>query len=372
LTQKAVLVSQKAERLFFLHHIDNQPIMKDKRTRQDLIKLLNRAMIQEEELSSRIQTLESDLAACRQELEDPAHELTTDALPASKVPFRIDFYRTSANSPIKGVIEHIQSREKQRFNGRGDKAIASFIGKYIQTTEEKSAPSKKQKNAPDAPQVEEVIEEPMVVVQAEIIETQPFVAEAVEQPQIEVVEQTEMVIEGEKIPTTITVTAESTIESTRNVTFEINFDTSRHRELLRRFAPDLLPDGERSDISTLQNTPRSTPTLPATNTRWEGVFDVVQNDATAHIGTITKTADFGLSVPVQSASSHIKPTITATNLENGYRFHIRAELPQQNAQNTLLIPIPGGQVQPGAYRLTLALTEDSNVLYKESRTVVVI
>lgn len=110
---------------------------KDKRTKEQILKLLDRAMEQEERLSEKIKSLETDLADCRKKAEDPRHELTEEAMPASKVSFRIDYYRTSDESPLKGIIEHLPSRQIKSFEGEGQKVIGHFVNRFL--TEESEA-----------------------------------------------------------------------------------------------------------------------------------------------------------------------------------------------------------------------------------------
>ena len=122
---------------------------KDKRTKAQILKLLSKALENEEQLAKKIATLEADLAACKKKAENPRQELTDVALPASKVSFRIDYYRTSKNSPQKGIIEHLPSRQHRAFEGEGKEIIGHFIGQYLsktpmkdkeETTTEVSAP----------------------------------------------------------------------------------------------------------------------------------------------------------------------------------------------------------------------------------------
>lgn len=124
---------------------------KDKRTKEQILKLLDRAIEQEERLSEKIKILEGDLKDCRKKVEDPRHELTDEALSASKISFRIDYYRTSEESPLKGIIEHLPSRQNKSFEGEGTESISGFIGRYLQ---EETSPNKKGKPAETAKSTE--------------------------------------------------------------------------------------------------------------------------------------------------------------------------------------------------------------------------
>lgn len=104
---------------------------KDKRTKEQIIRLLDKALTQEEHLSEKIKNLEVQLADCRKKAEDPRHELTEGALSASKVSFRIDYYRTAESGPLKGIIEHLPSRHNRPFEGDGIDAISVFIYHFL-------------------------------------------------------------------------------------------------------------------------------------------------------------------------------------------------------------------------------------------------
>lgn len=114
---------------------------KDKRTKEQILKLLDNAIEQEERLSEKIKSLETELADCRKKAEDPRAELTDDALPSSKVSFRLDYYRTAKNGPLKGIIEHLPSRESKVFEGEGREAISQFLSRFV--SEETGAGKKK-------------------------------------------------------------------------------------------------------------------------------------------------------------------------------------------------------------------------------------
>ena len=77
---------------------------KDKRTKGQILRLLDNALTQEELLADKIKALETELADCRKKAEDPRMELTEEALSGSKVSFRIDYYRTEKSGPLKGII----------------------------------------------------------------------------------------------------------------------------------------------------------------------------------------------------------------------------------------------------------------------------
>lgn len=104
---------------------------KDKRTKEQILRLLDNALTQEELLADKIKALETELADCRKKAEDPRMELTEEALSGSKVSFRIDYYRTEKSGPLKGIIEHLPSREPKPFEGEGWETMQHFIGRYL-------------------------------------------------------------------------------------------------------------------------------------------------------------------------------------------------------------------------------------------------
>ena len=104
---------------------------KDKRTKDQIIQLLDRALEQEERLGENISTLENELATCRKKVDNPIHEFAEEALASSKISFRIDYYRTSENGPLKGVIEHLPSRTNKSFAGDGLRIFSKFMAKYL-------------------------------------------------------------------------------------------------------------------------------------------------------------------------------------------------------------------------------------------------
>jgi hypothetical protein len=111
------------------------PKSKEKRTKEQVLHLLDRAMEQEESLLEKVKTLEGELTLCRKKAENPRHELEERALPKSKVSFRLDYYRTEEKGPLKGIIEHLPTRETCSFEGDGLDGISGFIAQFVgQTT----------------------------------------------------------------------------------------------------------------------------------------------------------------------------------------------------------------------------------------------
>lgn len=134
--------------------------LKDKRTKEQILHLLGNAIEKEERMGEKILQLETELADCRKKAEDPRYELTEEALAASKVSFRIDYYRTSAESPLRGIVEHLPSRQKQAFEGEGQEAVPQFIALFL--NEEKGAPKPKTAARPETePDVQGLVQTEM-------------------------------------------------------------------------------------------------------------------------------------------------------------------------------------------------------------------
>ena len=108
-------------------------IPKEKHTKAQIIRLLDRALAQEETLLESINALEIELDKCQKKAANPRHELEDLAIPGSKISFRLDFYRTEKRGPVKGIIEHLSSRESQSFEGHDAETLTQFIKKYVVT-----------------------------------------------------------------------------------------------------------------------------------------------------------------------------------------------------------------------------------------------
>lgn len=115
-------------------------VSKDKRTKEQLLQILSNALTQEEQLGAKIKALEHELAVCRKENEDSRAEISQYGLSSSKVSFRIDYYKTTENGRLKGIIEHLATRQKKSFKGLGFKLLAQFMEPFLpeQTAPEKS------------------------------------------------------------------------------------------------------------------------------------------------------------------------------------------------------------------------------------------
>ncbi len=126
---------------------------KDKRTKDQLLLLLDNALVQEEKLSDQIADLQAELDELRKRNANPHAGQVEEALPSTKIPFRLDFYRTTHDGPLKGIIEHLPSRQKRTFEGDGRSVLQAFIGQFIQeiTTENNANPNAPGEEAPADP-----------------------------------------------------------------------------------------------------------------------------------------------------------------------------------------------------------------------------
>lgn len=104
---------------------------KDKRTKDQILRLLDDALVQEDRLGAEISQLKTQLDECRKRAENPRAEFQEEALPSSKVPFRLDFYRTAGNAPLKGIIEHLPSRQTRAFEGDGQAVLLEFVQRFL-------------------------------------------------------------------------------------------------------------------------------------------------------------------------------------------------------------------------------------------------
>lgn len=157
---------------------------KDKRTKGQILRLLDKAIEQEERLSLKIKSLEAELVECRKKAENPRHELTEGALPASKVSFRIDYYRTAKKGPLKGIIEHLPSRQNKAFEGEGQLIINHFVNRFLH--EEAGKANKKKTSVPN---IDEEIKVDVVEADDSVEDTTPSFSE---QPIATRVEQNEL------------------------------------------------------------------------------------------------------------------------------------------------------------------------------------
>ena len=104
---------------------------KDKRTKEQLLQILSNALTQEEQMGEKIKMLENQLAACQKQQEGAQVEINSYGLSASKESFRIDYYKASENGRLKGIIEHLPSRQKKSFQGLDIKNICLFMERFL-------------------------------------------------------------------------------------------------------------------------------------------------------------------------------------------------------------------------------------------------
>ena len=100
---------------------------KDKRTKEQLLQILSNALSQEEQLIEKIKMLENELAVCQKQNEESRTDISQYGMSTSKESFRIDYYKTGETGRLKGIIEHLPSRQKKSLKGLGIKHIASFM-----------------------------------------------------------------------------------------------------------------------------------------------------------------------------------------------------------------------------------------------------
>ena len=116
-------------------------VSKDKRTKEQLLQILSNALTQEEQLGEKIKMLENELAVCQKQNEDSRAEINQFGLSASKESFRIDYYKTIENGRLKGIIEHLPTRQKKSFKGLGIKLIAVFMERFLPENNQMEKPA---------------------------------------------------------------------------------------------------------------------------------------------------------------------------------------------------------------------------------------
>jgi len=146
------------------------PSNKDKRTKEQLLQVLSNALTQEEQLGEKINTLEAQLAASQKQQEDTQAEMSQYGVSASKESFRIDYYKTSGNGRLKGIIEHLPSRQKKSLQGLGIKHIAQFVERFL--PEE----AKQQKQVPATGEMPKVTPPVLPIFAATTVETNENIA----------------------------------------------------------------------------------------------------------------------------------------------------------------------------------------------------
>ncbi len=104
---------------------------KDKRTKDQILQLLQHALAQESLLRENISVLEAELSACQKKVENPIQTFGEEAFPSSKTSFRIDYYRTSDKGSLKGIVEHLPSRTHKSFSGDGLLIFSKFMAKFL-------------------------------------------------------------------------------------------------------------------------------------------------------------------------------------------------------------------------------------------------
>lgn len=132
---------------------------KEKRTKEQVIRLLDRALEQEDSLLEKVKWLENELLQCQKRADNPRHELEEQAIPGSKVSFRLDFYRLEDKGPIKGIIEHLPTRARHSFDGARFFEIRAFAEQFVHTRLQE-AETKTSTTAPDMVALPEKVENP--------------------------------------------------------------------------------------------------------------------------------------------------------------------------------------------------------------------
>lgn len=399
----------------------------DKRTKSQILRLLDHAMQQEEKLAEKIQTLESQLAECRKRAEDPRYEITESAIPASKVSFRLDYYRTEKKGPVKGIIEHLSSRETRSFGSDdGFDTIQQFVGKYLPV----KARPKQKPLAPPSPLLEETpvgaalepqpaATETTPTATPEVLEETPAGATLEAQPAVAetasetlVFEATEHPLQRSTNPSASsgrlaarirhslslsdvpelaeTLAADTALpqQITEPVAESATNNPQRRLPLVPHLANERLAVRIRRSLSLSDASEAAEPqetaavafeaaqTVTPQARAKVGVFSVVTEGSDQHQISLLQGQQFQVEIPAMQVPDDQCKTcqvrLIAENLETGEQLRT-SDTCQPNA-SALRIPRRPIQLPSGGYRLTAvlgSLTEPRQVFYQESRLVVV-
>ncbi len=287
---------------------------KEKRTKEQMMTLLDRAIEQEEVLLERVSVLEAKLTDCRKKVENPRHELDEQALPGSKVSFRLDYYRTEKKGPLKGIIEHLPTRESRSFEENGMNEIGDFVAQFVGTNtrlQQRSNTSSNQKAHPTSPP--------------------------------EIIEET---IEAEK---------------------------KGRSPLLKKLFPELF-----GSPSPIQPIPEPAEPVPAPEQLDSEPFWVLTEGHEDHQRTVRKGQSFQIQIPMQALSPfHGKPcsvSLSAKSLERKPAKTLEALEYCIPDQDLLRVPVRTLQLEQGVYRLVVSMTlrdEPRTAYYREDRLLIV-
>ncbi len=287
---------------------------KEKRTKEQVMQLLDRAIEQEESLLEKVKALEIQLSDCRKKSENPRHELDEQALPGSKISFRLDYYCTEKKGPFKGIIEHLSTRETRSFEENGMNEIGNFVAQFVGTNtrlQQRSNTSSNQKAHPTSPP--------------------------------EIIEET---IEAEKKGRT---------------------------PLLKKLFPELF-----GSPSPIQPIPEPADPVPAPEQLDSEPFWVLTEGHEDHQRTVRKGQSFQIQIPMQALSPfHGKPcsvSLSAKSLERKSAKTLEALEYCIPDQDLLRVPVRTLQLEQGVYRLVVSMTlrdEPRTAYYREDRLLIV-
>jgi len=287
---------------------------KEKRTKEQVMQLLDRAIEQEESLLEKVKALEIELESCRKKAENPRHELDEQALPGSKVSFRLDYYRTEKKGPLKGIIEHLPSRESRSFEENGMNEIGDFVAQFVGTNtrlHQRSNASSNQKTQPTFP--------------TEIIE--------------------------------------GTIETGKK----------ERSPLLKKLFPELF--GSPTPALPI---PETAEPVPAPEQLEAEPFWVLTEGHEDHQRTVRKGQSFQIQIPMQALSPfHGKPcsvSLSAKSLERKPAKTLETLEYCIPDQDLLRVPVRTLPLEQGVYRLIVSMTlrdEPRTAYYREDRLLIV-
>jgi hypothetical protein len=316
----------------------------DKRTKGQVLRLLESAIEQEERMGDQIKSLENALAECQKKVNDPLAELTDNALAGSKISFRIDYYKTAEKGPLKGIIEHISSRQRQTFSGEGSKTYTAFIGKYLPESKAKVQPEKA--SILPQPQANKIVP-----------------VQEINKNNILTPENNEGMAQNSVLPLPVQG-------------IEQSMDSAYHASpLLQRALADIFQEKAKAKTVEIERA-ITLEKKPNIQIAASDQLQIIPEGQKKHYGQISTQTKFQVEVPLADLLPYTNKDCSATllceNLETGETRSIHEQC--NISKSSLRLPASGTTLPLGGYRLTAVLRirdGQNSVQYRERRLLVV-
>lgn len=336
----------------------------DKRTKVQVLRLLDNALQQEEKLVEKIQALENQLSECQKRAENPRYEITESALPNSKISFRIDFYRTEKRGPVKGIIENLSTRESRSFGVHEDgmDVLQVFINKHLPI---KARP----KNKPEAPAT--AFPKPTMPLSEWSAPAPPSSTPA------ECVLQSDSPVSSQPLSPEMPVLEEAIVDTppARRTLEPLPAERLADRIRRRLEMAEPVQEEEPVEASVVNPSPSSAPTRHMV--RWSGGLRIVTADEATHQRTLRSNQAFQVEIlgleGADLQGERCEMRLSGENLETGEVTHLGTLMSTASAAPARL-PQTGCHLSPGGYRLTVVgrlPQSPAQVFFRESRLLVV-